>query len=185
MASPTEGSVALKRVCERSTFAAVGKLIGASESAVRHYTTGRRTPAEEVRVRIQTVHGISAGLWDVRIAVVAPVAPPVQAEEPSAAAEDPLDAHSVAEETVRTLRGQLAKLDADPEATSRERASVSTALTSATRLLARTSGSFEVTQATILRSPHWVALKAAIVDALAPVPGALDAMQKALEVYEG
>jgi hypothetical protein len=71
------------------------------------------------------------------------------------ASGDDLDAHQVSKDTVRRLGRELDRLDGDKGATARERAAVSTSLTSATRLLARLSGQLEVTHSAIVRSTAW------------------------------
>ncbi|MGH7439124.1 MAG: hypothetical protein ACRENE_25835 [Polyangiaceae bacterium] len=97
-----------------------------------------------------------------------------------AAPERAADSRRVAAETVERLRRQLERLDGDPAATPRERAQVATALTSATRLLAKVSGALDVSPRQIVSSPHWRAIVAALVEALAPYPEAAEAAAKAI-----
>jgi hypothetical protein len=213
--TPTPGAVRLASICARSTFVAVGAKIGASEAAVRHYVTGRRTPAPPVRVRIAETYAIPESCWtpsagsstngtpaptSSQVAPAPPSAPVgastatvvapagaqardgANASPPTAGAES---AETVARDTVRRLRLELDRLDADPEATSRERASVSTALTSATRLLARLSGGLEITMSQILRSPHWQTILATLVSALRGNVEALEAVDRAFKALGG
>lgn len=92
-------------------------------------------------------------------------------------AGDPCD---TAAQTVARLSRELDRLDRDANATARERATVSTALVTATRLHARLSGALELTAQQIIRSPHWNDIVTALADALAPFPDAAHAASVAL-----
>jgi hypothetical protein len=176
---------------------------------VSNWSTGRRTPTPAWRRKISKRHpDVVASLWEApppppqaSAAAQAAQAEPAPPSTPASSTPPPTAAHRaaqtpaafvvqespevVARDTVRRLRRELDRLDDDPEATSRERASVSTALTSATRLLARLSGALEISQSQILRSPHWQAIQQTIVDALRPWPESLAAAHKALQAFGG
>jgi hypothetical protein len=168
--------------------------------------SGERAPSAALRERLFEVYGIVASDFDVPDGVGSshPVAPPstiaqnappprtppavvpLPKTSPDATSAEELgDAKTVCAQTVQRLQGELARLDEDVMATSRERASVASSLTSATRLYARLSGALDLTKEQVLRSPHWREVLAVLTDALAPVPGALDAATKALRDFEG
>jgi hypothetical protein len=98
--------------------------------------------------------------------------------------DEPLDSRAEAQATVRRLRRELERLDADPKATARERANVAGALTSATRLLAKVDGSAELTVSQVLRSPHWRRVVTVLTDTLRAFPGANEAVGAALRRLE-
>ena len=61
---------------------------------------------------------------------------------------------------------------------------VATAITSATRLLARLAGSMEITESQIARSEVFRRLTRRCWDALRPYPDACEALTSALEAHE-
>jgi transcriptional regulator with XRE-family HTH domain len=183
----SEGSVQLVQHIARHGAAAIARRVGASASAVRAWSKGERRPGPGRREMLAEAYGIEAGSWLRRSTagkqptkVVETVAAPFPATD---GAES--DALTVCRATVARLERELDRLGADPAATARERSSVASALTASTRLLARLTGSIEITPSMILRSPHWLALRTTLMDAIEPVPGALEAWVKALEGLEG
>jgi hypothetical protein len=197
-------------VVARHGAAAVGRKLRVSEAAVRSWKTGSRKPSPVARAAMEAAYGVTAGSWEAEagpagdgdvappstIAQNAPpsrtpreVALPLKADpgptsEP-AFALPAADAKATASATVRRLERELDRLDGDVLATARERASVASSLTSATRLLAKLSGALDVTKSQILRSPVWESMTVAIVESLAPWPDASIAVAKALRKLEG
>jgi hypothetical protein len=166
---------------------------------VRATASGARVPSRHLRKALLEIYAVAPADFD------ASGPPPARAPTSRASASRPdasavpnrgavpaapgaldtTDAKAVTEALVARLTKELDRLDSDPEATPRERASVSSSLTSATRLLARLSGALDVTPSQIMRSPHWRPLLAAMVAALAPFEGAAAALAKALRQVEG
>src|ERR1700722_15814495 len=70
---------------------------------------------------------------------------------------------AIAAATVDQLRETLHQLSQIDGAQPREISSVATALTAATRLLARLDGTFEITPTMLVRSPAWEEISTAIV----------------------
>jgi hypothetical protein len=93
----------------------------------------------------------------------------------------PTDALGTVRELVAELRQDRARLRSDPSATGRDRASVASALASATRLLAKVDGSAEITTPMILRSRQWREVMVLVAETLRPWPDALAALETALE----
>jgi hypothetical protein len=213
--APSAGSEAFATVVRRIGPAGVGRVLGCTPGAASNWAAGRRAPGAVVRRAIAKRYAVDVALWDSPPTDRAASrlrqessAPPSTAREPSrmtnatqsvrqaprhasAPASRPGDpigdeaAEAVARDTVNRLRRELDRLDVDTDATSRERASVSTALTSATRLLARLSGALEISQSQILRSPHWQAIQQAVVGALRGNVEALAAVDTALRAFGG
>jgi hypothetical protein len=95
------------------------------------------------------------------------------------------DPKNVCEATVLQLRQELERLRFDKKATPRDRATISTALTSATRLHARLCGALEISKSMIVRSPHWAEIVDTLTAALSPFPDATAAAAGALQQLEG
>jgi hypothetical protein len=178
----------------------MGRRLECSEASVRAIASGLRVPSRHLRKALQDVYSIAPGDFDWKGAARAhaepgklrtskPKAPAVPSLGPtleaSTATLDTTDAKAVTESLVARLTKELDRMDSDPAATPRERASVSSSLTSATRLLARLSGALDVTPSQIMRSPHWRPIVAALVSAVAPFEGASAAVAKALRSFEG
>lgn len=103
-------------------------------------------------------------------------------EGPVVGVTDPTDARSTAQDTVDRLWRALSRLEGDKHATSREVAAVATSLTSATRLLARLTGSMEVSESQVVRSPAMRRVLAVMLDVLrAELPGRPDVAKKLQE----
>jgi transcriptional regulator with XRE-family HTH domain len=202
----TAGAEAFALLARRFGAAEVARQLKRTPGAVSNWAAGRRAPTAAVRRAIAKRYAVDPSLWDTprppnAAATLRQPAPAVPSRKPvdprkarRAATHAPAQpeeaggeeaAESVARDTVRRLRRELDRLDSDPEATSRERASVSTALTSATRLLARLSGALELSPSQILRSQAWRTIVVALVDALRPIPGACDAAAKCLGTFGG
>lgn len=88
---------------------------------------------------------------------------------------------SIALDTVRRLRLELDDLDKTKKSTPRQRKEIMVAMTAAAKLLAKLTGESEVTTSQVLRSTAWRTLKARVVDGMAAVPGALEALDKTLD----
>jgi len=145
--------------------AALAKLLGTTARTVERWADGTRTPNEATQTRVLGI-------------LAAPEAKGGSPPKPAAADDDP---RKVAAETVRVLQLELARLATDPHATSRERASVASSLTSATKLHARLSGALEITPGQLLRLPVLQQIKNAIIEAARPWPDALLAIADALD----
>jgi hypothetical protein len=74
---------------------------------------------------------------------------------PPSVAEEQVDAKDVVLDLLFAARRQLEAAEADRNVAYRERAALISSATGLCRLLARLSGSLEVTQASILRSAAW------------------------------
>jgi hypothetical protein len=197
-------------VVARHGAAAVGRKLRVSEAAVRSWKTGVRKPSPVARAAVEVAYGVPAGSWEAEAgpAVGGTVAPPLTTASEASGPQTPhevahppkadpgptsepatippaADAKATASATVRRLERELDRLDGDALATARERASVASSLTSATRLLAKLSGALDVTKSQILRSPVWESMTVAIVESLAPWPDASIAVAKALRKLEG
>lgn len=209
----SEGAAQLEAVTRRHGAAGVARALDASEAAVRAWRDGDRTPKKGTRNMLAEKYGIAVELWECP-EVGRPGSPPPRAGEASAppqrVPEAPppptprptpkpvalvapaapaagLDPLAVAQSTVVALQEALRSLDSDAEATARERAALGTALVGATRLLARLSGSLEVTQSAICRSAAWARILAAFEKAFDPVkhPGARGAVEDFVKLLQG
>jgi hypothetical protein len=183
---PTRTSAGAAKVAElvkRHGARAVGRRIGLSHAAVRKIVEGA-APRSETREKLRTVYGIPPEAFD-----VTPPAPPPATRASSRSAPEGTPASEVDSRAelvamVRQLRGELDRLKADPQATSRERAQVVSAMTAALRLVAKLDGAGEITQGQLLRSAAWKRCAAVIVDAARNFPGACEAIGKALRNLE-
>lgn len=103
------------------------------------------------------------------------------------AAGEPLDVSNpkaIAAATVDQLRETLKQLSDTDGAQPREISAVATALTAATRLLARLDGTLEITPTMLVRSPAWEELSTGISEALRPWPDAAAAVVEVLSRAE-
>ncbi len=193
------GSQAFAVVVRRIGGPAIAARLGVTRGAVHNWATARKMPTPTARRAIATHYGIATELWEAQATAGAGAEPkparaapakapprPAAAEKPrsapSKARADDADPVAVCKDTIRRLRRELERLDGDKLSTSKERAQLSSALTQATRLLAKLTGSLEISQSQILRSPHWRKLLEGLGDALRPVPGASKA---AAEYFRG
>lgn len=198
------GSQAFAVVVRRVGGPAVAARLKVTRGAVNHWSTGRKSPTAAVRRAIAKHWGVDVEQWDQAAAAagsppapaapeaaVAPRAPRSRASTRPAAAPpalaaaggvDEADPVAVCRDTIRRLRLELQRLEGDKLSTAKERTQLSSALTQATRLLARLTGSLEISQSQILRSPHWRKLLEGLGAALRPVPGACAA---AAEYFRG
>jgi hypothetical protein len=141
--------------------------LGVSARTCERWAAGTRQPRAEELARVLALIEPST-LQEKNAPLVSEVAAPD-------------DALSVVTTTVSTLRAELERLRTDQSASARERASVATSLTTATRLLARLSGSLELTEKMIIRAPATARVIKAIIEALRPFPGATEACAQALQ----
>ena len=186
------GANGLSALVRRHGSRPVARALDAEEASVRRWVAGKAEPRPAAREKMLAVYGL---VWDGAPATAEPVAEPMATSEsrPVATAapsdEAPrtgaVDAHEEAKATVRQLRAAMDRLEADPLAAAREVAAVATSLTSATRVLGRFSGATDLTAPQILRSSEWRKVSGALIEAVRPFPGALDAIAKALRALDG
>lgn len=187
----------------RKGFAWVARKLGVSGPSVSQWIRFGRAPQNVIRARAAKVLNIPVGLWelpatDVRGQVArlvddqtvttngaGPLAGRIEAldapKHDTAPAPPPDDAHDAkanAIATLQILRVQLAK--AEPE----QAPKIANAITASSRLLARLSGSLEVTEAQILRSEPWQRLIGLVRTVLAKHPEAAKDLQKAMHELE-
>lgn len=163
----------------RAMLAAIQRRYGTHEAARRLSTTPRTIQRWETGERVPT-RKAAAQIIELHAAMVVPrpIAPPqLAAPAPTEGTEDK-DALAVCRATVARLERELDRLAGDVEASARERATVATALTAATRLLARLSGQLEVTHAAIIRSAAWRRILKNFEDVFARHPEAAKALQE-------
>ena len=180
----TEGRALLVAAVERHGGTTVATAVGVTEGAIRFAARGSTSPKAAVREKLAELFGIPVEAWDRPALVTAPTPSPKVANrgargpDGAAGGVTHADPRANAEETLRVLRKLLAEAEADaiPE--------IARAITQSSRLLAAMTGQFELTTPMILRSHAWRGVKAAIVEALAPLPGALQAVATALEVLD-
>lgn len=105
------------------------------------------------------------------------------ASSPPPAAAPPLeptdDARQIAIDTLTALRNRLATCPPS------DVHKVATAITAATRLLARLSGQLEITEAQLLRSAPWAKAMALLERTLERFPDAARAVAEAFEAFGG
>jgi hypothetical protein len=178
-ARTSAGSVAFAAIVRRRGGGEVGRELGMSPGAVRNIAAGRRGVGGTARRAIAATYKIPEALWDQPAAPpgkphdapapsAAPLAPPPPpgrsrrasstAGKPSApppADDETSDPQVLALRVVRQLERELAAAKGNEAYTPKERAALATATTGALRLLARLSGSLEVTQTAITRSAAW------------------------------
>lgn len=199
------GSQAFAAVVRRVGGPDVARRLGVTRGAVHHWSSARKKPTPAVRKAIAKHWGVEIALWDTAAVAEAPTAPELDktSEKVTRSAEtstgsrkrdrkgskaahvDEGDPVAVCRDTIRRLRQELERLQGDKVATSKERTQISSALTQATRLLAKLTGSLEVSQSQILRSPHWRKLIETMVEAVRPFPGACAAVGEALRGLDG
>jgi len=181
------GSIAYAELVLRSSHAALARRLGVSEASSRAMAAAQRKPGEGVRVKLEAL-GIPSESWDAsprrRPGRRPPAAPPAPTSAAVPASSEPVTPLEVTRDTIARLQRELDRLDQDPLATAQQRAGVSSALVSATRLFARLSGALDVTREQLLRSPHWRPLMGAIVAALEPFEGAVEAVARTLRDFE-
>jgi transcriptional regulator with XRE-family HTH domain len=180
---------ALAALVRRHGATELAKKLGTTARTVERWADGSRSPLPRALSRIKRLLAKGAPTPD------AGATPPGRARSqadggeggPEAPGGAPVayDALGVSEDTLRRLRRELDRLEADPLATSRERAAVTSSLTQATRLHARLTGVLELSESAILRAPRWRAIEQVLVAALTPFPEALDAAAKALRAMGG
>ncbi len=194
----TAGSKAFAYVVRRHGGPTVAGALGRSSGAIRNIAAGRRLPGGALVAAIATAYGIPEADWErppeegPRSGQGAPEAvgppgaaaeampPPEAPSQPEATASEASDPKALAMKTIERLGRDLD----DPDGTPKERATIATAMTSATRLLAKVSGSIELTPSQVLRSPTWRQLQGVVIDALRPYPQALEAISKALRHFD-
>lgn len=89
------------------------------------------------------------------------------------------DPRSNAVETLRLLRERMAT--AEPA----ELTKIAAAITASSKLLARLDGDFDVTPGQFVRHEHFRPVVNALLEAVAPFPGACEAVAKALRKLDG
>ncbi len=176
MNDPSLLAEAVAALARRHSWAELGRKLGCSEAMVRAVGSGARRPGPQLEAKLLAIYQIGSS--------PSPAGPSPTPSDP-VSSTTAVNAKATASATVRRLERELDRLDADPTSTSRERTSVAGQLTGATRLLAKLSGSLDVTKGQILRSPHWEAMTTALAEALAPWPDATDAAARALRKLEG
>ncbi len=203
----SDGSKMTRALAKKlGSFEALGRLLGVSGRAAKHYADGIRVPRPAVRSALEGL-GVPASSWPVSNrpgglarstkAEAAPArskdAEPLEqtngapvsgrAEEtpaPSAPEEDGLDARELVRKILAEARGLLRQARADRQASYRDKASLLNAATAAVRLLARVSGALEITEAQIVRSLPFREVLARVEDALTPFPEAARSVGEAL-----
>jgi hypothetical protein len=176
--SRSVGALALEALLEsHGGVVRVAEAVETTEGTIRHAIAGRASPRKQLRARLEAVFGIAESAWDRESGSEPPAAkapdPPLELPPPSD------DVKGMAIETIRVLRGHLSG------ASHREAGRISQAIAAQSRILARASGQFEITQAQIVRSPHFRELLGVIERALEPYPDAVRAVAKAFEELRG
>ena len=149
------------------------------------------------REKLAELFGIPVASWDEPY-VAPPIVAPIRPQPPALPAPVPTEAGSTIPNPL--AQPQAAPTVADPvadasEALRRLRERLDTApaemlpelsgkLIQAAKLVASLTGQFQLTTAMILNAPAWREVKGPMLDALSPVPGALEALAKCLEALE-
>jgi transcriptional regulator with XRE-family HTH domain len=173
----TEGKSLLNRAIARYGCATIARQVGLSEGALRQAAKGDTRPRPGPRAKLLELYEIPIESWERPPPPPAPVPVPDTTERVHAEG-DHQDPRANTIETLRVLRERLAS--APPE----DVPEISRAIVQSSKLLAALSGQFEMTPAMVLRAPAWRIVKLAIIDALAQIPGSLEAMARALEALE-
>jgi hypothetical protein len=171
----------LRELVAKRGAAWVARKLGVSPGTIAQWNTFGRLPQPITRQRAWKELKIPVGAWEAEAASL-PILPPTsEVEKGEANGAAPTDAHDPRANCMSTLtllRQRLAV--AEPE----QVATLANAITSSSRLLARLSGSLEVTEAQILRSEPWQRLVKLIRETLAKHPEAAKDLQKAMHEYE-
>lgn len=149
--------------------------VGTTEGTLRHAMKGPTKPRPALREQLEEVLGVAASSWDEAQASAA--SKPLDKPEPPAIphVEETDDIRKITTDTLRTLRGLLQVADRD------SMASIAQAISAQSRILARVSGQFEITQTQIVRSPHFREAMGVLERAIEPYPDAVRAAAKAFE----
>lgn len=171
--------------------------LGVTRQAVLQWARGVRKPEASYYLKMIAL-GLPATAWGMPPtppqAPALPAAPPAAEAPPRQPASadlprlDPNRTPSAREELERALKivaRQVLDADADPRATWRDRSNLSTALTTASRALARITGAEEPTDAQFLRSRIWKRILDALEGPMKRHPEAAAEVAQALEELGG
>lgn len=162
----------------------VARKLGVSPGTIAQWNTFGRLPQPITRQRAWKELKIPVGAWDAGMSddtANGSTEPQGGRQNGTESPDAPTDAHDPRANCMSTLtllRQRLAV--AEPE----QVATLANAITSSSRLLARLSGSLEVTEAQILRSEPWQRLVKLIRETLAKHPEAAKDLQKAMHEFE-
>lgn len=164
------GSRELGDLCVQYGPTAIAKKIGVTSKAIHFLATGKRSPSPTTRIRLAKTYALAVERWDEPPPEAAPLAIPAPPKlEPTQSTIVEAEANLAAAKAARD------RALADPNASHRDRSSAAAAVDRAIRSLSDARGEADISEARIANSPAWARLSKAVVEALKPVPGALQA----------
>ena len=182
------------------TLGVIADNVGVSKAAVASWAHGKVVPEGPRRMRLEQHHSVPADGWTVRpgeldgddpapkpglLGKLGPDVP--SADRPAADAPPSIDpSHRGHEEARRGLELARAWLErCEVVASPAEYGRALESYRRATELFARTNGELNASdEAKFLKSQRWKSILSTIVDAIKPVPGALEALARALQEIE-
>ena len=178
----SEGAAALRRFVALRGERESSARLGVTRDTIRGLVEGAM-PRPATRAKLQAAAGIPAEAWDAPAGsfVATPTMPepraPIEREAPSESTSTREDLES----TIMDLRADLADARrADSGASWRDKSALAKALMSAVKLLAQIRGETDITEAVVVKSPHFRAHWGAVIEALGPFPEARAAVEAAL-----
>jgi hypothetical protein len=192
-AGRTAGARRLAEVVELHGPREVGRRLGASESSVRSWVRGQRSPTGAARRVLFETFAIEASSWGNPDAARTPgqdapasppPSPPPRTSSGPRATAPPATAAGKAAEQVNRLHGEIVAAK-EKGAGWRDLASLETAYTSALRNLGRLSGELEVSESSILRSAAWGRVMRVVSGVLERHPGIARELAAAIERVGG
>jgi hypothetical protein len=197
MTTECEAVKLISDLVRRHGPATIEQRLGLSDGAVRSWLRRGIRPRPAVRQKLAEFFDVPIASWET--STESPSSPPtspatgqdappvavalpkeVKAFADGIGAGSDADPQAIVVELLASLRDQLRAGDLAP----RERAQVSTAATSAARLLARLAGRLELTESQIARSEVFRRLTRRAIESLRPYPDACEAFTSALEAHE-
>jgi hypothetical protein len=123
----TQGTHAMAALVARFGAAHISRKIGSSDTSVRYYATGQRTPSAAQQFKIQDIDQIAVTAWAVPSEEPLPEMPqarpaPAKKRRKKKTGDD--SAKQTALDMLQTCRDELAKLEADATATPKEKAPI-------------------------------------------------------------
>jgi hypothetical protein len=192
----TNGAVLVAVLAKRLGASAMARKLGLTEAAVRSHATGQAVPRPGARERYLAAYDVPLDAWGDAGAATLPQDAPASAPPPpmlpsgssgppGAAMASSDDAREAVVDLLRVARAQLEAAQLDKDVPYRERAQLITSATGLCRLLARLSGSLDVTEVAIVRSTHWRRLMDLLDGVLAKHPEAAKAWAAKLGEVDG
>jgi hypothetical protein len=174
----------------------VARLVGVTETHVRHIANARRSVSDRLAGKFAEVFGVPVAAWKTpadaelgKASTPASAPPNASSPQPHGAVGPSPNAHRPArvtsaiadlEATVERLDAALLAVEADPVASPSHRAQLFNAKVNALEKLARLRGEGEISEAAIVRSQAFRRIMAVVFEAMRDHPAAATALRTAL-----